>query len=213
MEPKISWKRPRTFKTESGETLALCPVNEFDLAPFIKQLTEGAPKPPVEIIDGVQVANEAHPDYQAALQTHNLTKGAYMMALYIEFGLDMELDEEQEASIGRAKRKMERINPGAPENKLDLFIYAKSVCTSAEELTRLMQTIQELNTPSKEQVQDRLDTFRPDVPRATANGNQDSAERDRVADRLSETNPLQSGDLGGVSFENLLREARPRVAG
>jgi hypothetical protein len=213
MEPKISWKRPRTFKTESGEVLPLCPVNEFDLAPFIKQLTAGAPKPPLETVDGVSVANEAHPDYLDALQTHNLTKGAYMMALYIEFGLDMELDEAQQASIGRAKRKMERINPGAPENKLDLFIYAKSVCTSAEELTRLMQTIQALNTPSLEQVQDHLDTFRPDVSRPTAHGNQDATERGGVTDRLPETNPVQGGNLGAVPFENLLREARPRVAG
>jgi hypothetical protein len=207
-------KKPRVFKTESGEELPICPVSEVDLTPFLKRLKKIGPQPPVEIVEGVAVANEAHPDYLAALQDdNNLEQGTFMLAVYLELGLDLELDEDQQATVNRAKRKLSKVNPGAPENEFELYIYAKSVCPSMAELTRLMQSIQALNNPTAQQVQNALETFRPDVPRAAPYGDQDAPKWSGVPNREPEAFPLPGGEVGGDRDTALLRETIYRVAG
>jgi hypothetical protein len=199
-------KKPRVFKTESGEELPICPVSEVDLTPFLKRLKKIGPQPPVEIVEGVAVANEAHPDYLAALQDdNNLEQGTFMLAVYLELGLDLELDEDQQATVNRAKRKLSKVNPGATENQFDLFIYAKSVCPSMEELTKLMAAIQALNNPTAQQVQNSLDTFRLEVQGPAGYGDKDAPKWNRVPDWQPETTEIQSGYLGGDRNSSLLR--------
>jgi hypothetical protein len=206
--------KKREFITGNGEVLPLCPVSEVDLTPFLKRLKTVGPQPPVEVIEGVAVKNEAHPDYLAALeQDNNLEQGTFLLAVYLELGLDLDLDPEQQARVDRAKKKLAKINPGAQENEFDLYIYAKTVCPSMEELTKLMQAIQNLNNPTAEAVQTALDTFRPDVSRSANNGNQDAPKWNRVPDWQPEIIPLQGGDLGGNRDTALLRGDFPRVAG
>lgn len=205
-------KKQPTFTTRSGETFPLLAVNEVDFTPYIRKMLENAPEPPLELVEGRLVPNPARQDYQDAVQDHTMKKGMLMMALYMEYGLDIELDEEQQAQVDRIKRRMEKRNRGALENGFDLFIYAKSV-TDAEELTLLMQAIQNINNPTAEGVQAALDTFRPGVPGPANNGNKDASVWDRVSVGKPETDPLQSGEVGGDRLGSLLRRANPTVAG
>jgi hypothetical protein len=200
------------FVTQSGEELLICPVSEVDLTPFLGELKDLKPAAPVEMVDGVPVSNEAHPDYIDELNTHNLKKSTFLMAVIMELGLDLDLDEEQQTRVDRARKKLDKMNPGARENQFDNFLYAKLICPSMDELSRLMGAIQSLNNPTAQQVQNALDTFRPDVQRSTVNGDQDAPKWNRFPVGQYETDSLQSGDLG-ESANSQIREIVHRVAG
>lgn len=202
----------RVFKTNSGEELPICPVSEVDLTPFINQLKDFT-KPPVEIVEGVPVTNEADPAYLASLDSKNIEKGTFFMAVIIELGLDMELDDDQQAKVNRAKKKLEKINPNAQENQFDLYLYAKSICPSYEELTRLMGAIQGLNSPTAQQVQNALETFRPGIPGPAGHADTDAPKWVGISERQYEAPAVQGGALGGDNHPGFLRPVGTRVAG
>jgi hypothetical protein len=84
--------------------------------------------------------------------------------------------------VEKRRRKRERVNPGAPENEFDVYVYVSAFCCqSADEIKRLSEAIKALNTPTEAQVQAHLDTFRPDIPWPAIDGNPDPGVGDRVA--------------------------------
>lgn len=162
-----------TFTTKGGIVLPIVPVSEVELVPVYRRLK--LPEPPVEKLpNGQDFVNKAHPDYIKAMEKATTDQGMYVLAVIAEFGVDLDLTDEQLAQVARYRKKREKTSPGAPENDFDTYLYLLQLGLDINDLTALTAAIQALNTPTHEQVQKHLDTFRPDVSRHTDNGHQDS---------------------------------------
>jgi hypothetical protein len=174
----------KVFTTRTGIELKLRAVGQATLAQFIKQLKTAEPKPPVQTIQTAsgpkEVPHETHPDYLAALEDYQLRQGTFMLAVFIQLGVYVKLDEEELEELRDLQDNLELINPGAPENKYLTYQYVSGICPEMEEINALLTAIQSINTPNQEQVQTHLDTFRPAVPGQTDNENQDAPERSLV---------------------------------
>lgn len=189
----------KTFTTESGVELSLCPVSQIDLIPLQSLLSKGAPKPPVEIIEGKAVSNEAHPDYLAARETFDANQSVAGLAVLIELGVEVDLTDEQLARIEKGRKRFARVYPhlaSSPEFGWDIYQYVKSICPTMDEIKRLADAIASINSPTAQQVQEHLDSFRPDVSEQAADVDQDAPVGDNVPFRIDRTQPGKGGNLG-----------------
>jgi hypothetical protein len=210
-------KERKTFTTRSGEVLQIRPVSQLTISNVLSQLTGGVPLPPVqrvETVDGPRdIPNPNHPDYLAALQNMDVKQAFYIIAVYIQFGVKVNLTEEQLEDVRDLQANNELINPGAPENKFPNYLYVSTICDTMEELQELVQAIQSINTPTEAQVAKHVDAFRVDVTRQTLVANPNASVGDRVPEGGVSIYPLQSGPVGGDEFEEFLREAGSGMAG
>lgn len=143
--------RISTFTTRSGEELTIVPVPMVDLAPLVRRLETDRPKPPViRLADSTEKADESHPGYKSALARYDTSQGVTIMAIMIEFGVNIVLDDEQEQTVKRLQAKREKINPGAPENQYEIYTYVSTVCPDMEELGRLIEAITALSVSTAE---------------------------------------------------------------
>ena len=174
----------KVFKTKSGIELKLRAVGQATLAQFIKELKTTEPKPPIQTIQTAngpkEVPHETHPDYLAALEDYQLRQGTFMLAVFIQLGVYVKLDEEDLEELRDLQSNLDLVNPGAPENKYLTYHYVSGICPEMEEINALVMAIQSINTPTQEQVQTHLDTFRPGVSGPAGNENQDAPERSLV---------------------------------
>jgi hypothetical protein len=177
----------RTFQTRSGEVLKLRPISEITLVSAARQLKVMRPSPPVETVETqsgpVEIANEAHPEYLNALEDFEPLQSMFMVAFYIQFGVFAKLTDEQLEDVKDLQAKKEMVSPGAPENQFLTYLYVTTICTGWGELNELVNAIEALSTPTAEQVQAHLDTFRPGVQGAAATENKNAFVGTRVAVR------------------------------
>lgn len=179
----MSQELKKTFTTESGIELPLCPVSQIDLIPLEALFNDGAPQPPVEIVDGNPFTNFTHPTYLAAKARFEANQSVAGLAVLIELGVEIELTDEQLERIEKAKKRFARVYPhlvGSPEFGWDIYQYVKSICPTMDEIKRLADEIASINMPTAGQVQQHLDSFRPGVPGPEIDVDQDAAVGDRV---------------------------------
>lgn len=181
-------KKPRIFVTKGGDEIPYTFVSQADLIPLDTVLDDKKPSPPLEEVDtaaGIQlVPNEAHPEYKEALELFSVKHKMYMIACVIELGVDLEITEEQLADIARSQKKLARLMPDSGDSwtkDFNIYNYVKTICPSIDEQAQFSNIILGINTPTLEQVQKQLDTFRPGVPGSTNNVDQDASIGDTVA--------------------------------
>jgi hypothetical protein len=174
----------KIFTTRGGIELKLRAVGQATLAQFIKELKSTEPQPPVQTIQTAsgpkEIPHETHPEYLAALEDYRLRQGTFMLAVFIQLGVYVKLDEEDLEELRDLQANLELVNPGAPENKYLTYHYVSGICPEMEEINSLLEAIQSINTPTAGQVQTHLDTFRPGIPGAADNEDKDTSERSLV---------------------------------
>lgn len=208
--------KTKKFTTKSGEVLELNPVNQVDLAPLRKKIQGLQPQPPVEIIttsSGTkEFVNENDPQYLKDKQDFELTNGTFAFATIIELGVDIELTEEQLASVERRRRKFKKTFGDLPQYDLETYMYVSSICDD-EELTAIANQISSFNTPTQEQVQQHLADFRDGVSGPTAHADKDAPKWNKLPEPELDLTPLPGGEVLGDRPNPFLRTVGPRVAG
>jgi len=168
------------FTTKSGVGLPIIPVSEVDLVPVFTKATGTMPEPPTIIVEGKEIKNEADPAYLKAKQDFGTGAGFDTMAVYIEYGVDIDLTPEQLKRVKRLQAQRESVNPGKASNRYNIYTYVTTLCPEMEELFKLMTAIEALSKPTMEQVQQHEATFRPGVQGAADNVDQDPGQRSLV---------------------------------
>jgi hypothetical protein len=184
----------KVFTTKNGEVLKIRPVDEVSLAGVAKDMERGKPQPPIEVVQTSsgpkEIANENHQGYKDALQSFQIEKAMYMVAFFIQFGVQIRLTPEQLEEVEDIRANKELIRPGALENRFTTFIYVSTLCPTMEELYQLVEAIKGLNTPSAEQVQNHLDTFRPGISGQANNEDTDAQKRNIIPFGVQQANAV-----------------------
>lgn len=210
--------KAKEFKTKSGETFKLTPVSQVDIAPLSQKAMALQPQPPVEVVQTAsgpkEVANENHPDYLRAKQEWEATQGLFMYAAWVELGIDLELNEEQQALVERRRKKLKKLNGDLPQYDLDTYVYASSVCDE-DELSELMNLVVSFNNPTAQQVQSHVDAFRvgPGIPGPSDNEDKNAPKWNNLPEPELDLDALPGGEVLGNKPNSLLRTIGPRVAG
>lgn len=182
-------KKARVFVTRGGDEIPYTFVSQSDLVPLQSSLDNDKPLPPVEEVDTAdgkrKIPNEAHPAYLEALSQFEAERNLYIIACVVELGVNLDITEEQLADITMYQNKLARLLPdvaGRSRTKdFNIYNYVKSICPSIEEQGQLHNAILDITTPTSEQVQKQIDTFRPDVSGTANNVDSGTAIGDTVA--------------------------------
>ena len=160
-----------TFTFANGAVARLRPVSQFTRAhmEIAARTAHPAPPPPLNAVDygdgkTVMEPNAADPDYQAAMQQHQVTVGHLVFEGLIELGVEIAIDQ---AALNRVTETLARL--GMPlDEKSDKIAYIKHCCMFdlATEGPALRQAMEQLLTPRQGDVDAQLATFPADVPRA-----------------------------------------------
>lgn len=153
--------KAHTFPT--GITVELRPVSEFTKAHMEMAARKQHPAPSAPVVEtplGLE-ANEADPDYEAALRTYNAEIAIKVMDDTIELAVEVEVDQTE---LDRVKRAMELL--GTPLSEIsDKVAYVKHCCMVDVErdVTSLITAIQDITGPKEEAVQAATAMFPRDL--------------------------------------------------
>lgn len=162
-------RREQQFLTHTlpnGVTLRLKPVPPY-LLDKVRQAIP-APQPPVQIVDGVEHINTAHPDYKEAVKAHAREVADKTSRVMLELGCELDVTPaEMEAELAAIEDIMTDIDPrltiaNAEGQKLSLkyryLIYAG--LGRAEDIEKVIAKITGMTEPTGQEVQANLDAFR-----------------------------------------------------
>jgi hypothetical protein len=115
----------KTFTTQSGETLKLVKVSQGDLIQFQKSFKS---------LSGTN-------NIQGVSESELADRGVEAMSYLIELGVAIRLTPDQQEDVDYRKAKIERLFPGRPENKFDIYQYVQTLCPTLEEMAELSRAI------------------------------------------------------------------------
>ena len=158
---------PQFTFPDSGITVGLRRFSPDTQDRIVRELQRKSPPPPAPEIETElgSEPNPADPDYQQALATYwariNLEASERMFQLALR-QIDVEVDH---AALDRLKADMEAIDTPLDADKDDRDLYIRHICiSSVHDLTALLSYLQRYSTPTEEAIQERLDSFRGNVP-------------------------------------------------
>jgi hypothetical protein len=142
------------FEFENGEVARLNRVSPT-IAMFLRH---SHPPPPPPIDTGTGDPNPDHPHYRAELAQHNEWLTTLTIYMMIDFGVDMEVDEEEAWRLHGVIAAVTNVGNVSPR----AAYIAHVVCSGDDEVSRLVKAIQGERVTDQE-VQTAAESFRDDV--------------------------------------------------
>lgn len=158
-----------SFSFSSGHVVSLRLLGPNTLSNIGRAVSdameERRPKPPIEMINGVAVPNDAHPDYLAALEAfdseRNVETGHRIMKLIANYAVIKDYDE---ADIAAYREAMTDVGVTLPEDETDAFVFVWHICaTSQDEIRAFIEFALNQGRPTRESTTSHVETFQGNV--------------------------------------------------
>jgi len=120
------------------------------------------PRPPTQLIDGVEIPNFAHPDYQQAMVAHAVERTAMLQRFILKRGVKVVLDDDKRAAVSQLRQDMSELGVPLPDDDTEVWFYHIAIGTDDDE-RGLLARINGESFPTEEHVQDAISTFQGDV--------------------------------------------------
>lgn len=142
------------FKFENGEVARINRVSPT-IAMFLRH---SYPPPPPPIDTGTGDPNPDHPHYQTELARHNEYLTTLTIYMMIDYGVEMEIDEEEARRLHGVIAAVADASDVSPR----AAYIAHVMCSGDDEVSRLVKVIQGERVTDQE-VQSAAESFRDDV--------------------------------------------------
>lgn len=151
----------KTHTLSNGKKIEIRRVSIYTLELAVKDIPK--PRPPVQIVEGVEQENSMHPDYLDALTAHrNAERDARINAIYA-CGVKAPFGDAEKAEVAEF-RQTAKLAELADPGKNDWLVYVKHVLlTTDRDFTDVQKLVMEGSLPTEEVIGQVADDFKSGV--------------------------------------------------
>lgn len=151
----------KTYTLSNGRKIEIRRVSIYTLELAVKGIPK--PKPPVQIVEGVEEENSMHPDYLDALTAHrNAERDARINAIYA-CGVKAPFGDTEKAEVADF-REMAKAAGLADPGPNDWLVYVKHILLNTDkDFMDVQKLVMEGSLPTEEVISQVADTFKSGV--------------------------------------------------